>query len=369
MHVTVLHNDLAAAVAAASTALPSRPAHPVLGAMLLETGPVTNRMRISAYDYETSATATLNVTLEEEGRVAVSGRLLSQIAKLLPKKPVDLRTDDNVLTIVAGRSEFTLPLLAVEDFPRVPEVGPSDFDGRVHGPEFASAVAYANVAAAKDDGLAARQMLTGILLEVADGTMQVVATDSHRIHWTTLDFDNDGEGGTFSALVPAKVLSSVAPAMAPDLDGVMLSMREMFGIDGHGLQRTTALIAAQFPPYRKVFSRTAVGTLAFDSAELVAALRRASALHDTKHVRLEPTDDDTVIIRTTDMADGSAVEEIDAEMAGDPPAVSLNGGFLADAVAGVKNDRITLTMTGAETPIYGNLGGNPQFAVMPVRNV
>jgi DNA polymerase-3 subunit beta len=365
MHATVLHTDLIAAVSAAATALPSRPPHPVLGGMLLEQSHV--ELKISAYDYETSASARINAEGGDSTGVVVSGRLLAQVAKLLPKKPVELTARDGELLVEAGRSRFTLPLMEAGDFPKMPEI--EGFDGIATGPDFAAAVAYADAAALKDLALAAKQNLTGILLENdSDSAMlNVVATDSHRIHWAKAGFKAIDTPSAVGVLVPSKVLASVAGAMASDSDGVFLSLRQLFGISGNGMQRTSATIDQKFPPYRKVFDKTAVGTLDVNSIELIDALRRTSALHATKHVVIEPTDDDTVRISTNDASDGGAIEEIDVEMAGDPPTLVINGAFLADAIAGVKQETITLTLTGEVSPVFGNLDGTTKFAVMPVR--
>src|SRR3954469_24572154 len=91
---------LADAVAWTARALPIRPSAPVLAGLLIEAGTLGDEggdqgegLRLSTFDYETSARATLNADISEEGRALVSGRLLADICRSLPHKPVELAID------------------------------------------------------------------------------------------------------------------------------------------------------------------------------------------------------------------------------------------------------------------------------------
>ena len=53
-------------------------------------------------------------------RVLVSGRLLAEITRALPAKPVDVAVDGPRVTIVGGSARFTLPTMPVEDYPPLP---------------------------------------------------------------------------------------------------------------------------------------------------------------------------------------------------------------------------------------------------------
>jgi len=88
----VERDHLADAVAWTARALPARPTAPVLAGMRLHAGA---ELTLSTFDYEVSAQATVPVITDEEGAVLVSGRLLAEIVRSLPAKPVDLATDGN----------------------------------------------------------------------------------------------------------------------------------------------------------------------------------------------------------------------------------------------------------------------------------
>ena len=144
MKFRVERDVLADAVAWTARALPVRPSAPVLAGLLIEAGSFDDGegLRLSTFDYETSARATLNAEIDEEGRALVSGRLLADICRSLPAKPVDIDIDGAKVTLVCGSARFSLQTMPVEDYPTLPTMpevrgtvpSPSEF---VKGDRFA----------------------------------------------------------------------------------------------------------------------------------------------------------------------------------------------------------------------------------------
>jgi DNA polymerase-3 subunit beta len=87
----VERDALADAVAWAARALPSRPPVPVLAGLLLEAD-ASGVLRLSSFDYEVSARVEVAAEVMDAGSALVSGRLLADISRSLPAKPVDVTT-------------------------------------------------------------------------------------------------------------------------------------------------------------------------------------------------------------------------------------------------------------------------------------
>ena len=173
MKLQVERDHLAEAVAWTARALPARPTAPVLAGMRLHAG---SELTLSTFDYEVSAQANVPVITDEEGAVLVSGRLLAEIVRSLPARPVDLVTDGNRATLKCGSATFTLVLLPEEEYPSLPEMPP--FVGSVGSDAMASAISQVAIAAGRDDTLPA---LTGIRIEITGDTLTLVATDRYRL--------------------------------------------------------------------------------------------------------------------------------------------------------------------------------------------
>ncbi len=108
---------LAEAVAWTARSIPTRPGTlPQLSGIKMATA--SDGLRLSGFDYETSAQVTLAADVADEGEVLVSGRLLADIARALPNQPVDVSLDGSKLSLACGSSRFSLQTMPVEDYPR-----------------------------------------------------------------------------------------------------------------------------------------------------------------------------------------------------------------------------------------------------------
>ena len=103
--IEVERDVLAEAVAWTARALPARPAVPVLAGMRLQ---AETELTLSSFDYDVSAQASVPVVAEEEGTVLVSGRLLAEITRSLPARPVEITADGTRATLTCGSATFTL---------------------------------------------------------------------------------------------------------------------------------------------------------------------------------------------------------------------------------------------------------------------
>ena len=159
MKFRVERDALADAVAWTAKSLPSRPSIPVLAGVMLRVA--DGNLHVSGFDYEVSSQVTVEVQGDADGSALVSGRLLAEITKALPAKPVDIAAVGSSLELVCGSARFTLPTMPVEDYPSLPEMPASA--GTIDAAAFASAVAQVAVAAGRDETL---PMMTGVRIEL-----------------------------------------------------------------------------------------------------------------------------------------------------------------------------------------------------------
>ena len=120
MKFRVERDALADAVAWTAKSLPSRPSVPVLAGVMLRV--TDGRLHVSGFDYEVSSQVSVEVQADADGAALVSGRLLAEITKALPNKPVDIAAVGAHLELVCGSARFTLPTMPVEDYPTLPEM-------------------------------------------------------------------------------------------------------------------------------------------------------------------------------------------------------------------------------------------------------
>ncbi|MGZ8801079.1 MAG: DNA polymerase III subunit beta [Mycobacterium sp.] len=342
--------DFADAVAWVARNLPSRPTVPVLAGVLL-TGS-EDGLTVSGFDYEISAEVQIPAEIASPGSVLVSGRLLSDIVRSLPAKPVDVSVEGTRVALTCGSARFSLPTMAVEDYPTLPTL--PDETGVVSSDLFAEAIGQVAVAAGRDDTL---PMLTGIRVEISGEKVVLAATDRFRLAVRELTWSADSAGVEAAVLVPAKTLAEAAKAGA-DGEEVHLSLGSgsavgkegLLGIRSKGKRSTTRLLDAEFPKFRQLLpsEHTAVATIAV--AELTEAIKRVALVADRgAQIRMEFADD---VLRLSAGADdvGRAEEDLPVEFSGDPLTIAFNPTYLTDGLGSLHTARVTFGFTTPSRP-------------------
>jgi DNA polymerase III subunit beta len=341
----LVRESFADAVSWVAKNLPARPAVPVLSGVLL-TGSEEG-LTISGFDYEVSAEAQVAAEVASPGSVLVSGRLLSDITRALPNKPVDFYVDGNRVALNCGSARFSLPTMAVEDYPTLPAL--PEETGTLPAEVFAEAISQVAIAAGRDDTL---PMLTGIRVEISGNTVVLAATDRFRLAVRELTWAASSPDIEAAVLVPAKTLAEAARA-GGDGSEVRLSLGAgsgvgkdgLLGISGNGKRSTTRLLDAEFPKFRQLLpaEHTAVATI--NVAELTEAIKLVALVADRgAQVRMEFTDG---MLRLSAGADdvGRAEEDLAVDFVGEPLTIAFNPTYLTDGLASVHTERVSFGFT------------------------
>ena len=120
MKIRLERDVLAEAVQWAARSLPVRPSVPILAGLLVRAD--ADGVTFSSFDYETSAKISVKAEVSDEGEALVSGRLLADISRSLPARPVEITADDTRVELVCGSARFTLQTLPVADYPSLPSM-------------------------------------------------------------------------------------------------------------------------------------------------------------------------------------------------------------------------------------------------------
>src|SRR6202790_117471 len=346
----LVREDFADAVAWVARNLPTRPAVPVLAGVLL-TGS-DEGLTVSGFDYEVSAEVQVAAEIASPGSVLVSGRLLSDITRALPAKPVDVSVEGTRVSLTCGSARFSLPTMAVEDYPTLPAL-PED-TGVISSELFAEAIGQVAVAAGRDDTL---PMLTGIRVEISGEKVVLAATDRFRLAVRELTWSTESADIEAAVLVPAKTLAEAAKAGADGVDvhlslgaGSAVGKEGLLGIRSEGKRSTTRLLDAEFPKFRQLLpaEHTAVATVGV--AELTEAIKRVALVADRgAQIRMEFADN---TLRLSAGADdvGRAEEDLPVEFSGDPLTIAFNPTYLTDGLGSLHTERVSFGFTTPSRP-------------------
>jgi DNA polymerase III subunit beta len=374
MKFRVERDALADAVAWTAKSLPSRPSVPVLAGVMLRVA--DGVLHVSGFDYEVSSQGSVEVQADADGAALVSGRLLAEITKALPAKPVDIAAVGAHLELVCGSARFTLPTMPVEDYPTLPDMPESA--GTVDAATFAAAVQQVAIAAGRDETL---PMMTGVRVELNGSTMAMLATDRYRLALRELQWNPDNPDISMNALVPARTLNDTAKTLGPLGGDVTLALSQggagegMIGFAG-GTRRTTSrlLDGANYPPVRSLFSANSNGEARVSVPALAEVVRRVALVAErATPVRLS-FGEDGLVVEAGGTEEARASEAMEAAFTGEPLMIAFNPQYLLDGLAALSAPTAVLSFVDAFKPAAispagedGEIVPGYRYLIMPIR--
>jgi len=329
---------------------------------------------LASFDYEVSARSHVPAEVSEAGTVLVSGRLLAEISRSLPNKPVDLTVEGSKTTLVCGASRFSLLTMPVEEYPHLPSM--PELVGSVDSEEFTHAVAQVTVAASKDDTL---PLLTAVRIEIEGDKLTLLATDRYRLALRELAWKPASPGISTSALLRARTLSDAAKSLGGGTD-ISIGLQTGSGVDRIGFEAggrltTSQLVDGDYPHVRRLFPEsTPIEAVVATSALIDAAKRVALVAERNAPIRLAFSEGQ-VVLDAGQGDDAQASEVLEATLTGEEITVAFNPQFLLDGLSALGTDFVRLGFTHPNKPVefsgQESADGEPiagyRYLLVPIR--
>jgi DNA polymerase-3 subunit beta len=362
LRIVCNRGDLAERVAIVARGLSARSAVQILSGMLLRVA--GGQVELAATDMEMSVRTGVPAQVEGEGAVVVPGRLLVELARLLPEAEVALeyQAEQSVLRVTSGSSEYRLRTYAAEDFPRLPEVTGATLHG-VETEPLLDTIARVGRAASRDES---RPVLTGILVRFEPGKLVMAATDSYRL--AVKETHLEGALPELEAIVPARALEELRRVAAGSerVEIGVLDNHVVFSVGDVWL--TTRRIDGQFPNYAQLIPESFEHEVAMAREELLEVVRRTAVMAQRNSpLRLRFAEGElTVSAQTQDV--GESRETLPAAYAGDALEIGFNAEFLREGVESIPGEELVLKLI---NPLRPGLIQGPAddfwYLIMPIR--
>jgi DNA polymerase-3 subunit beta len=362
LKITCSRDELNRQLAVVSRAASTRTTVQVLAGVLLRSE--GDKLELSATDMEISLRTPLEAEVATEGAVVVPGKLLAELARLLPGEEVSIehRQGEGVVEIVSGSAVYRIHTYNAEDFPRLPDPA-----GTTMVPIDAEALletaAKVSRAASRDES---RPVLTGILVRFEGENLVMAATDSYRL--AVKETSMAGPGPELDAIVPARALMELS-RVAQGASELHLGLQEnqvLFTSDG--ILLTTRRIEGQFPNYHQLLPESFESEVTLPRDELLEVVRRVSVMAQRNApLRLRFAEGElTVSAQTQDV--GEAHETMPAAFGGDALDIGFNPEFLRDGIESVDGDELRLKLISPLRPaVLQGTGDDFSYLIMPIR--
>lgn len=340
MKIRVERDALADAVAWVARSLPNRPTAPILAGLLMNAS--GDEVTLSSFDSTTSAQVTMPAEVTDEGTVLVSGRLLNEIARSLPNKPVEMVADHTQVELTCGSARFSLQTLPVDEYPTLPEMPTQT--GLVDASVFEKSVSQVVIAAGRDELL---NVFTGVRVEINGDRLSLLATDRYRMALKELTWQPSSPDIEGAVLVPGRVLADTAKSLTSGKTvTVSLSTTEsegegLVGFIGEGAkgrrEATTRLLNQAFPKVRHLMDVVGTVTVRVPTADLLAAVKRVSLVAERNTPLRMLIEDEHIALEaaTGDQAHASEAIEAQVDVVGEEKSIEaagFNPHYLLDAL-------------------------------------
>lgn len=351
MKVAIEREELLKGIQAVLDIVPSKTALPVLSNILIDARD-GQTLRMSATDLDISITCALSASVEEPGATTVPARKFSEIVRELPEEPLALTAEEGRVTIQRqSGAEGTYALMSVpaDDFPELPNEieGPEiSFENEDEGPEsdvISDMVSKTVFAVSRDE---TRPVLNGVLWQVGEGRMTMVATDGHRLVKYSRAQKGLPEGAT-DAIVPPRALNHLVKLMSggADLSHARFGQSHvMFVLDDHGgaIHIFSRLIEGPFVDYEQVIPQNNGKRLRVSNSLLLPAVRRVSILASaqTHQLRLDIKKNQLGLSATSQEIGGEARESLNVDYDADEMMLGYNSGYLQDVLRRIESDDV-----------------------------
>lgn len=374
MKLRVDRDVLAEAVTWTARSVPARPPVAVLAGVRLEARSAS--LVLASFDYEVSARCEVPADIEVEGVVLVSGRLLADIAKALPARPVDIEVEGTKVTVSCGAAHFALAAMAADDYPALPSM--PGVAGTVDAHDLAQAVAQVSTAASRDETL---PLLTSVQMEVDGASLTLMATDRYRLAVREMTWEPQDTSLSTRALLKARTLSDVAKSLTSSGD-VTVALTEsgtsgagLIGFEAGGRRTTSLLTDGDYPPVLRLFPETTTIHATVGREELMAAVRRVSLVADRAAPIHMAFTEGTLSLDAGQGDDAQASEQLVAHLDGEDITTAFNPGYLLDGLGAISQPYVRFDFTHASKPavLIGTsaIGGEDdtsfRYLIMPIR--
>jgi len=275
----------------------------------------------------------------------VPGRLLAEISRSLPAKPITFNLEGSRVLVSAGSAKFTLPTLPLVEYPTLPELPTAS--GSLNSDLFATAVNQVAIAAGKDDSL---PTLTGVFVEINKNQITLAATDRYRLAVRELTWSAQDANIETTSLLRARTLADAA--------------KSLIGSS----QVTIALAPANttFPPFRHLLPSESTADAVIEVAPFLDSVRRVALVTDkTVPLRLNFSNN-TLQLEAGTGDEAQASEKLDINYKGEDINIAFNPTFLTDGLNAINTAFVHITFTGANKPAV--LTGQSEANSAPITN-
>lgn len=356
--------ELYEGVQTAARAVSPRTSLPILGHLLIKAE--DDKLTIAATDLEIGMECVVDGKISEEGALTVPARVLTEVLASLPDTGVELSVDEtNTVSVKCGTSDFSILGLPPEEFPILPEVR-EEVRFVIESDVLKEAVKKTSFAISPDES---RAILTGVLMQVTDAGLKLVATDTHRL--CVQDCPLVESVGTVNAIVPGRAMNELTRIIPESLDKVEVTISaSQVKFDVGNTYLISRLIEGQFPNYERVIPQEFNKKITVPTGQFLNSVKRVAIVaRENSQRMMVMSENGTLTITAESGSVGRAHEEVEVLIEGEDIKMAFNARYLLDVLGVLDTEAIEMELTGDVSPAVIKPQGSEDYTyvLMPMQ--
>ncbi len=364
MKIVCKQKALAVSINTVQKAVSSKTTMPVLKGILIETQ--DDQLKLVGTDLELGIESYIDANIIKPGSIVISSKILGDIIRKLPDSEVEIQVDDdNNIIIKCEESEFNLIGQSALEFPELPEIE-KDYKYGIPQDLLKNMIKQTTFATAIDE---TRPVLTGVLMEIKDNIISMVALDGYRLALRQGTIKNTAD---IKAVIPGKTLNEIYKIIVEENNDDI----EIYFTDKHVLfhmKKTiviSRLLDGEFINYKQIIPNEFNSKIKVNTKNLSDSIERASLLaKEGKNnlIKFSVKDEKMVISSNSEL--GKVFESVFIELEGEDIEIGFNSKYFLDALRIIDSEELYLNFTTSVSPciLKPTDNNNYTYLVLPVR--
>jgi len=338
---------------------------PILSNLLLETK--QNKIYLTATDLEMQISLSVESATTGDFSTTISAKKLLDICRSLPdNSDISMATNDNRITLKAGKSRFNLQTLPAADYPVMTKTQGASTLVTISQRLLKDLLKQVEFAMAQQD---IRYYLNGLLFEVLSNRLNIVGTDGHRLSFISTELKQEYEKQ--DVILPRKTVIELIKLLDDSDDDVLIELASnQVNFNFSHYKLISKVIDGKFPDYNRVIPVGHQNTFTINRLNVLLAMQRASILSNEKYrgIRMVLNSNNLKLISTNSDQE-EAEEELEVNYSGDALDVGFNVTYLIDVLNNSNSEQIIFSFADANSSCLITVPNNLdyKYVVMPMR--
>lgn len=355
-------------------ALSTKPQRPVLTGVKIDVR--KDMIYLIASNTDISIQTTINASnqleIEEVGVVVIPGKYFQEMIRRSESKIVEFFTfEENMVKILAGKSNLTLNILDKDAFPII-AFDDSEINITLDVLNLKQFIKKTTFASSTSES---RISLTGVSFTTNENKLEAISTDSYRLARKYILVEK--KFPKLSYIIPSKSLDELNKIIEDINEPVQMHFSKTKVLFKYkNILFQTRLIEGSFPNTASLIPNDFLTSIKFNKTELFSAIERASLFSTSESsniIKLSLTDDRIVEIASTNNEIGAVLEELyPIECSNHTPfQIAFSSKYFLEALRSFDSSEITVHFTGEIKPFImtGEHDVNHLQLILPVRGI